>query len=258
MTFNPAEAEKLFAGSGHTFAEVLALADAQKPLPRFALGKSMTAAVTMETSQAESPNLVAKLKGSDPKLADEYVLVSAHLDHLGVGEAIHGKTIYAGAMDDASGVASVLEAARIFSERAKTKEGRPKRSILFLVFTAEEKGLLGSHYFAAHPTVPVEAIAADVNLDMFLPIFALTRLNVQGLDESTLGDDARVVGAAHHIIIQSDPEPDRNSFTRTDQYSFVQAGIPALAMKFGWTMERRSTRRGARGWRSGTTRRMTI
>ena len=113
----------------------------------------MTATVTTENTQVESPNIVAKLKGSDPKLKDEYVLVSAHLDHLGVGEPIHGKTIYAGAMDDASGVATVLEAARIFSERAKTKR-RPKRSILFLVFTAEEKGLLGSRYFAGHPTVP--------------------------------------------------------------------------------------------------------
>src|SRR6202044_91179 len=113
-TFNPAEAEKLFAGTGHTFAEVLALADAQKPLPRFALGKGITATVVKTTSQVESPNIVAKLPGSDPALASEYVLVSAHLDHLGVGAPINGKTIYNGAMDDASGVASVLEAARGF------------------------------------------------------------------------------------------------------------------------------------------------
>ncbi len=229
-TFNPAEAEKLFAGTGHTFAEILALADAQKPLPRFALGKSVRATVVGEHSQVESPNIVAKLEGSDPKLSKEYVVVSAHLDHLGVGAPIHGKTIYNGAMDDASGVASVLETAKAFSQ-AKT---RPKRSILFVIFTAEEKGLLGSRYFAGHPTVPESSIKADLNLDMFMPLFALKKLHVQGLEQSTLAVDAKKVGEAHHIVIAPDPEPDRNSFIRTDQYSFVQAGVPALAFKFGW------------------------
>ena len=231
-TFNPAQAEKLFVGTGHTFAEILALADAQKQLPRFALGKSVTATVVGETSQVVSPNIVAELKGADPALAGEYVLVSAHLDHLGVGAPINGKTVYSGAMDDASGVATVLETARIFSH-AKT---RPKRSILFVIFTAEEKGLLGSRYFAGHPTVPESAITADLNLDMFMPIFPLKKLHVQGLEQSTLGADAEKVGEAHHIVIAGDPEPDRNSFIRTDQYSFVQAGVPSLAMKFGWTM----------------------
>ena len=229
-TFNPAQAEKLFAGTGHTFAEILALADAQKPLPRFALGKNLEANTKTEISHVVSPNIVAKLEGTDPKLQSEYVIVSAHLDHLGVGTPIHGKTIYAGAMDDASGVATVLEAARDFGQ-AKT---RPKRSILFVIFTAEEKGLLGSRYFAGHPTVPETSIIADLNLDMFMPIFPLKKLHVQGLEQSTLADEAKAVGAAHHIEIATDPEPDRNSFTRTDQYSFVQAGIPALAFKFGW------------------------
>jgi Zn-dependent M28 family amino/carboxypeptidase len=231
-TFNPAQAEKLFVGTGHTFAEMLALADAQKPLPHFALGKSVTATVVGETSHVVSPNVVGELKGSDPALSKQYVLVSAHLDHLGVGAPINGKTIYSGAMDDASGVATVLETAKKLSQ-AKT---RPKRSMLFVIFTAEEKGLLGSRYFAGHPTVPESAIDADLNLDMFMPLFALKKLHVQGLDESTLGEDAKKVGAEHGIVIAPDPEPDRNSFIRTDQYSFVQAGVPALAMKFGWTM----------------------
>jgi len=234
-TFNPAMAEKLFAGTGHTFAEMLALADAQKPLPHFALGKSMMATVTTETSTVESPNLAAKLEGSDPKLKAEYVIVSAHLDHLGVGAPIHGKTIYPGAMDDASGAATVLETAKWFGEQA-AKGHRPKRSMLFLLFTAEEKGLLGSRYFASHPTVPASSIKAALNLDMFLPLFPLKKLHVQGLEQSTLQDQAKRVGAAHGIVIAGDPEPDRNSFIRTDQYSFVQAGVPALAMKFGWTM----------------------
>jgi len=229
-TFNPAEADKLFEGSGHSFADILALADAQKPLPRLALTKSLRASVATENTHVESPNIAAVLEGSDPVLKSEYVIVSAHLDHLGVGAPIHGKTIYSGAMDDASGVATVLETARALSQGE-----RPKRSILFLVFTAEEKGLLGSRYFAGHPTVPERSIIADLNLDMFMPIFALKKLHVQGLEQSTLGDTARAAGAEHHIEIAGDPEPDRNSFVRTDQYSFVQAGVPALAMKFGWT-----------------------
>ena len=232
-TFNPAEAEKLFAGTGHTFAELLTLADAQKPLPHFDLKKSIAATVVTEDSSVESPNIVAKLEGSDPVLKNEYVLVSAHLDHLGIGAPIHGKTLYAGALDDASGVASVLEIAKSFGQNRE----RPKRSMLFVLFTGEEKGLLGSRYFAGRPTVPEANIVADFNLDMFMPIFALKKLHVQGLIESTLADDARKIGAEHNIEIAVDPEPDRNSFTSTDQYSFVLAGVPALAMKFGWAAD---------------------
>ncbi len=234
-TWNPANAEKLFAGSGHTFAEMLALADAQKPLPRFSLSKSVRAKVATEQSTVESPNIVGRLEGSDPALKAECVMVSAHLDHLGVGEPIGGRTVYAGAMDDASGVASVIEIAKRFGNAA-SGGNRPKRSMLFVVFTAEEKGLLGSKYFAGHPTVPSQDLVADLNMDMFMPLFALKKLHVQGLTESTLADDVRTVGAQHGIEIAPDPEPDRNSFVRTDQYSFVLAGVPALAMKFGWTM----------------------
>ena len=166
-TFNPAEAEKLFAGSGHTFAELLALADAQKPLPRFDLKKSLSASVTSENTSVDSPNIVAKLEGSDPSLKNEYVLLSAHLDHLGETAPVNGRTVFAGAMDDASGVASVLEIARSFSQNRE----RPKRSMLFVIFTGEEKGLLGSRFFAGRPTVPESAIVADLNLDMFMPLF---------------------------------------------------------------------------------------
>jgi len=230
-TFNPAEAEKLFAGTGHTFAELLALADAQKPLPHFDMKRSLTASIVTEKTHVESPNIVAKLEGSDPAMKNEYVLLSAHLDHLGVGAPVNGKTVFAGAMDDASGVASVLEIARSLSQN----RDRPKRSMLFVIFTGEEKGLLGSRYFAGRPTVPEKEIVADLNLDMFMPLFPLKKLHVQGLMESTLAGDARAAGAEHNIEIAVDPEPDRNSFVRTDQYSFVQAGVPALAMKFGWT-----------------------
>jgi Zn-dependent M28 family amino/carboxypeptidase len=229
--FNPARAEPLFAGTGHSFADLLALATARKPLPHFELKGSVAATVTSDQSSLASPNVVARLEGSDPVLKNEYVVVSAHLDHLGVGAPVNGRTLYAGAMDDASGVATLLALARRFGRERE----RPRRSLLFVVFTAEEEGLLGSRWFAGRPTVPEAGIVANLNVDMFLPLFALRRLHVQGLLESTLADDARAVGAEHGVEVAADPEPDMGFFARSDQYSFVQAGVPALGMKFGWT-----------------------
>ncbi len=231
-TFNPAQAEKLFAGSGHTFAEILALGNDGKPLPRFPLALGFRARVVTQNSKAVSPNIIAKLPGTDPDLKGQYVLVSAHLDHTGVGAPIGGDPIYHGAMDDASGVASVMEIAH-----AITASGfKPKRSILFVIFTAEEKGLLGSHFYAQHPSVPKAAIAADLNMDMFLPLYPMKYVMVQGVDESTLGANARAVAASLGYEVTTDPYPDRNSFIRTDQYSFVRAGIPAIAMKVGFAL----------------------
>ncbi len=229
-TFNPARAEKLFAGSGHTFSELLALADAGKPLPRFPLAVSLRAKVAATTEPVEAPNVAGLLRGSDPALASQVVVFSAHLDHLGVGEPIDGDRIYNGAMDNAAGVASLLEVAR---SMAAPGAARPRRSVLFLAVCGEEKGLLGSRYFAGHPTVPRGDLAADLNVDMFLPLFPLHYLTVQGLDESSLGDDARAVGAAMGVEIVADRHPDRNAFIRSDQYSFIRNGVPAVALGFG-------------------------
>ena len=226
---DPAQSELLFAGSGHSFAEAAALADASRPVPGFALGQRLRASIAAKHKPVTSPNLVARLEGSDAALKDEVVIISAHLDHLGVGEAIDGDRIYNGAMDDASGVASVLDIA------GRLKAGpRPRRSMLFLIVTAEEKGLLGSHYYAQRPTVPKASIVANLNFDMPLPFWPLKLVLVQGDGESTLGDVARGVAAVQGLALTPDPLPDRNSFTRTDQFSFVQAGIPALAFKFGF------------------------
>ena len=227
-TFNPAEAEALFARSGHTFAEILQLADAGRPIPGFPLNVSLRARVASERRTLSSPNILGVLPGADPALAKEYVVVSAHLDHLGV-EAATGRA-YSGAMDDASGVAWVLETARALHEA----RARPRRSILFVAFTAEEKGLLGSRAFAEHPTVDKAALAADVNMDMPLPLWPLRHLSVFGADESTLGPAARAVASAQGYDLVPDPFPDRNVFVRTDQFSFVRAGIPAVALKFGF------------------------
>jgi Peptidase family M28 len=230
ITINAERADKFFQGTGHTIAEILADADRDKPLPHFALPGAIRAHVQLKNSKVESQNVVALLPGTDPKLKDEYVVLSAHLDHIGVGEPINGDKIYNGAMDDASGIASDLEIARMLHESG----AKLRRSVLFLAVTGEEKGLQGSRYFAAHPTVNGKSIVADINMDMFLPLFPLHYLEVQGLAESTLGDDIRTVAKAAGVEVQADKEPAANRFIRSDQYSFIRKGIPALAFKFGY------------------------
>ena len=230
MTINPEHAEKFFAGSGHTFQEVLDALNANKPLPHFPLAVKIRAQVSTKKWQVKSENLAGVLAGSEAALAKEYVIVSAHLDHIGIGEPVNGDKIYNGAMDDASGIASLIEIARGLHESG----AKPKRSILFLAVTAEEKGLLGSKYFSEYPTVPAKSIVADLNMDMFLPLFPLKYLEVQGLGESTLGDDIRAVCAAAGVEVQADKQPDHNRFIRSDQYSFIKQGVPSLAFKFGW------------------------
>jgi Zn-dependent M28 family amino/carboxypeptidase len=230
VTFNAARAEKLFAGSGHTFAEILALADKGQPLPRFALPASVRAQVKFESKQLESHNVLGILPGTDPVLKNEYVVLSAHLDHIGTGQPINGDGIYNGAMDNASGIATLLETALALQK----EKAQLKRSVVFAAVTAEENGLLGSKYFAARPTVLAAAMVANVNIDMFLPLFPLRSLIVQGLEESNLADDLQVVGKKLGLQILSDPEPERNAFTRSDQYSFIQRGIPAASLKVGF------------------------
>jgi Zn-dependent M28 family amino/carboxypeptidase len=228
VTFNAARADRLFEGSGHTVSELLAIADAGKVLPSFPLKGLVRAAVQTERTELDSHNVAGLVPGSDPNLQRELVVLTAHLDHVGVGAAINGDRVYNGAMDNASGIATLLEAASEISKKP------PKRSVLFLAVTAEEKGLLGSRYFAAHPTLPRHAIVANVNMDMFLPLFPLKSLMVLGLDESDLGADIRVVAASMDLAVQADPEPGRNRFIRSDQYSFIRRGIPSLAMKVGY------------------------
>jgi Zn-dependent M28 family amino/carboxypeptidase len=230
VTINPASAEKLFAGSGHSFKEILALADSGKALPKFPLPAAVKAKVRFERSDVESANVVALLPGTDPKLKSEYVVLSAHLDHVGVGKPINGDSIYNGAMDNASGVASLLDIAETLHESGKSF----RRSLLFLALTGEEKGLLGSRYFAAYPTVKQEQIVADLNIDMFLPLFPLRILTVLGLDESDLGQRVREMAGPLGIEVQADPEPERNLFIRSDQYNFIRQGVPSLAFKVGF------------------------
>ncbi len=229
-TMNPASAEKIFAGSGHTFAEISALAKDRKPLPHFPLAASLEARTHVDLTKVESANIVAKLPGRDPALKEEYVVLSAHLDHIGIGEPINGDRIYNGAMDNGSGSALVMDMAASFRKNPE----KLRRSLLLILVTGEEKGLLGSKYFAAHPTVPGRSIMADVNVDMFLPIVPLKILTVEGLDESDLGDRVKEIAQSLGVKAQPDPEPQRNLFIRSDQYNFIRHGVPSVAMHLGY------------------------
>jgi Zn-dependent M28 family amino/carboxypeptidase len=231
-SYDPAQSQDLFAGAPSSFQDLAALADASRPLPTFDLPLKLTATVAVSHGHVTSPNLIAKLEGSERRLRGQYVVISAHLDHLGVGAPIKGDPIYNGAMDDASGVASVLDVAH------RLRQGpRPRRSILFVIVAGEEKGLLGSHYFAMRPTVPRGSIVADLNFDMPLPLWPLKSVLAQGETESSLGSTARLVAEMQGLTMVPDPLPDRNTFVRTDQFSFVKAGIPALAFKFGFAKD---------------------
>jgi Zn-dependent M28 family amino/carboxypeptidase len=158
------------------------------------------------------------------------VVFTAHLDHLGIGKPINGDAIYNGAMDNASGIAAMLDVAAMLKESGT----KLRRSVLFVAVTGEEKGLLGSKYFANAPTVDSRAIVANINTDMFLPLFPLKKLTIYGLDESDLGGDAAAAAESLGVQPQADQEPKRNIFIRSDQYSFIRRGVPALALKVGF------------------------
>jgi Zn-dependent M28 family amino/carboxypeptidase len=229
--FNPAFAEELFRGSGHTFEELQKLAAESKPLPQFALPAKLRATMKLTTTDLSSDNIIAVLPGTDPKLADEYVVVSAHLDGYGIGEPRNGDKIYNGAFDDAAYVATLID----FAQKLHESGTKLRRSLLFLVVTGEEKGLLGSKYFAEHPTIAKDKLVADVNLDQLRPLFPLKTLTCIGLGESNLGETVRLVGAEMNIGIQPDPEPERRLIQRSDNFSLMQIAVPAVGFVFGYT-----------------------
>ncbi len=231
-TINPACADKFFAGSGHSFEELQGLADEGRPLPKFPLAfRFRTRTGITQLPAIHATNVVGLLPGSDEHLTNEYIILSAHLDHLGISRPIGGDSIYNGAMDNAAGIASLIEAAKAIA----VAPVKTKRSILFIAFTGEEEGMLGSQFFAAHPTVPLKEIVAAINMDMYLPLFPLHFLEVQGLGESTLGNDIRAVAQLNDVEVQFDKQPAQNRLIRSDQASFVRQGIPGLGFKFGWT-----------------------
>lgn len=219
-------AEALFAGAPKSLDEAYAAAKAGQP-QGFALAASAKIHTVSEQATVEAPNIVGVLRGSDPKLKDEYVVYTAHLDHLGLCPPVKGDNVCHGAFDNASGVATLLEVAHAFS----TLEPRPRRSILFAVVNGEEKGLLGSDYFANHPTVPREAIVADVNIDGAPGIlFASKDVVPLGVEHSSLSANVNDAAQLLGFTISPDPMPEEVFFIRSDQYSFVRQGIPAVDM----------------------------
>ena len=230
VAMNPSHADLLLAGSGHSLKEILDAADGGKPLPHFEIPATLKATVAVTRADVNSENVVGLLPGTDPVLKDEYVVFSAHLDHLGIGKPINGDAIYNGAMDNASGIASLLDVAAMLKESGAAL----RRSVVFLAVTGEEKGLLGSKYFVHNPSVGGKKIVANINSDMFLPLYPLKRLTIFGVDESDLGDEAVALAKSMGIAPEPDPEPKRNVFIRSDQYSFIRQGIPALMFKVGF------------------------
>ncbi|MCC3153325.1 M28 family peptidase [Hymenobacter sp. BT770] len=220
--------QRLMQNAGLDTAQVFASIRRGKPASA-PLKASVSASAQSTYQDIESYNVVGKFTGSNAKLRNEYVVHSAHLDHIGITAPVKGDSINNGAHDNASGVACVLEIAKVYS---KLKE-KPKRSMLFVFMTGEELGLLGSAAFTANPTVPKASIVADVNMDMPTIIAPLLSVVALGGQHSTLLEPVKRATAYLGIALEQDPEPEQNRFIRSDQYNFVTAGIPALHIKYG-------------------------
>lgn len=218
----------LFLNSGKNLSQVLTDIKSGKN-SSFELPFTFSASYSNAHSEFESYNVIGLIPGTDPKLKNEYVVHSAHLDHVGIGRPENGDSIYNGAHDNASGVASLLEIARIY----KSGNAKPKRSMLIVMVTAEEMGLVGSSYFAANPTVPKSSIVANLNTDMPTVIAPLLSIVPLGAEHSSIMGNVKFAADYLKLKVEKDPEPEQNRFVRSDQYSFVVSGIPALHIKYG-------------------------
>lgn len=222
-------AARLLQSAPHQFSDLVAKSENQDPLPHFDLGTSATIQVGSDHRTISSPNVVGYVEGSDPELKNEYIVYSAHLDHIGIHSDHDGAdAINNGAMDNASGTAIMLETARLFAENP------PKRSVLFIAVTGEEKGLQGSDYFAQNPTVPVEQLVANINLDMPLILYPIGDVIAFGAEHSTLGRSVQNAAEKVGLQLSPDPMPQQNIFVRSDHYSFVKQGVPAVFLVPGF------------------------
>jgi Zn-dependent M28 family amino/carboxypeptidase len=227
-TLNPAYGEKLFSKSGKSLEKVYAVLKSGKP-QSFPLKVNAQLNVSTNLSEVQSSNLIGLIPGSDPVLKKEHIVYVAHLDHFGIGTPVKKDSIYNGAHDNASGVAILLEIAKAF----KALSELPRRSIVIAVVTGEESGLLGSDYFASNPTVDGPLVA---NLALDMPFFFHPILDIvpYGVQHSSL---ARQVEEATKILdlkVSPDPFPEQVVFVRSDHFSFIKKGIPALFIKSGF------------------------
>ena len=229
--FNLDAAAKLFEASPTPLDDIFAADTEDEPIAGFPLAATVTLKRKSSYRQLQSPNVVAVIEGSDPELKDEYLVFTAHLDHLGVIANEEGEEeIHNGAMDNAAGVATLLEAARVLmSERDQLQ-----RSVMFLVVTGEEKGLLGAGYFAKNPTVPIDSIVANITLDMPLFVYPFADVVAFGAEHSTLKEYVDRAAACAGIKLSPDPMPEQGLFTRSDHYKLVQQGVPAVFLMTGF------------------------
>lgn len=227
--FNHDAATQLFERAQSNFATALAASEEGTP-QGFELPGMMTLSATTGLRKTESTNVVGVLPGSDPQLKNEYIVISAHLDHLGRGTAVNGDAVYNGAHDNAVGIGIMLEIARALHE----SNAKPRRSVMFVAVTAEEKGLLGSDFFAHQSQAQERKVVANLNIDMpltFAPVFDFVAL---GAPHSTLGTTAKQAVAAQGYRLSADAAPEQVKFIRSDQFSFIRRGVPALALSAGY------------------------
>jgi Zn-dependent M28 family amino/carboxypeptidase len=224
--------DKLLALSGRTVESALKEANTAgfKPYP---LGVRLKGHFPTRIEKIVSRNVVGMLEGSDPTLKSEAVVFTAHWDHLGVGKAVLGDAIYNGAADNATGCGLLIELARAWSAQSP----RPKRSAIFLAVTAEEKGLLGSKYYAQNPLIPLNRTALDLNFDMILPIGVPESVVVNGAERSSAWPTVQAAARKNHLEIEADQRAHLGTFFRSDHFSFAQAGVPAFSVAEGMKIE---------------------
>ncbi len=222
-------ASAMLEGSGKSWREVIAKALESKP-QGFPLAVTASIHIVSRYSEVQSPNIAAVLPGSDQSLKTEYVSFTAHADHLGIGDPVNGDDIYNGAGDNASGTAALIEIARAFTRLPQP----PRRSLLFIAVTGEEEGLLGSDYYAHNPTIPISQIIANVNMDEVSFLYDFKDIVPLGGEHSSLGAVADDVARHMGLEVSPDPAPEEVYFVRSDQYSFVEQGIPALYIGEGY------------------------
>ncbi len=231
-TLNEATSRAILEGLEFDYDDLVAAEQTDaKRFPSFATGRTAKIEFNSNFERLDTPNVVALLPGSDPELADEYVVLTGHLDHVGIQptEEEGDDEIYNGAMDNAVGIASMIEVARLL------KDHPPRRPVLFVALTAEEKGLVGSSYHAANPDLPEgAALVANVNLDMPIVSYAFSDVVAFGAPRSNLYPQVQAATAEYGLTLSPDPQPEQGFFTRSDQYSYVRNGVPAVYLDIGW------------------------
>jgi hypothetical protein len=229
---------------GRNTTRLVAEGSAGRPLPDFDSGRAELG-LTIRTAQYSSPNVIGLLPGTNPALADQAIVLGAHLDGYGFGRGVNGDVLYNGTLDNAAYVALIVH---LMEKQDRKGYARP---VIVAFWTGEEKGLHGSKWFIEHPTIPLKQIAANINLDQLRPIFPLDLMTVHGRTDTTLGSDASAIATSQDIRVQDDPEPERNLLRRSDHWLFLEAGIPAVNFVFGYDPGSRSEEIYRQWYRTG-------